>query len=717
MRIRGASVLLAFAAATALAQAQEYVISTYAGGVPPPTPAAAINMSIGPAQTIASDAAGNTYFVSLNCIFRLDQAGTVTRIAGTSRPGYSGDGGLATSAQLRLENTPIGFVGFLPPGLAVDRRGNIFVADNGNVRIRKISADGVVTTVAGNGNAGFSGDGGLATDAQISSVFGLAVDPSGNLWISDCFNNRIRQVTTDGVITTVAGDGSCGFSGDGGAAAAARLCGPTGMAIDRAGNLVVVDTGNNRIRKISPDGSIATVAGMGPEFDITTTNFSAIPCVPGNDGGPATSAGLCMPTNVAVEGAGSLFIADGVFNAVFELDGISGQAVRKVSAGGIITTVTGQGCAGNLFFSDSCYDGTTAARTLLQGPLGLAVDASDNRLLVVAGYSYRIRKLSSDGTFATVAGDGTPHLYSGDGGPAVSAQLSGPQGLAIDDVGNLFIADYANDRIRKVSPDGIITTVGGVGTWGSFGDGGQATRAQLAPANVAIDRAGNLFFFDVPNRSIRRVSPAGIITTIATVGGNNLYVAVDGAGNLFMACPADTLHSICKLSPDGDLRTAAAGLTSPLGIAVDSAGNLFIADTGANRIRKVTPDGIMTVVAGNGSRGYSGDGGPATEAQLSAPEVVAVDDAGNVFIGDYTSARIRRVSPDGIITTVAGNGTKGYSGDDGPATAASIVTPSGIAVDGAGNVYFAGAGAIRVLRPVMHMPCCRARRSAPSPTK
>jgi sugar lactone lactonase YvrE len=539
--------------------------------------------------------------------------------------------------------------------------------------------------------SGFSGDGGLAGSAQVSFVLGLAVDTAGNLWVGDSGNNRIRQITADGIITTVAGDGSCGFSGDGRPAATAQLCGPAGMAIDRAGNLFVTDTGNNRIRKISPDRKIATVAGIGPETGIASS-FSAVPA--SGDGGPATSAGVWLPSNVAVDGAGNLFIADTTYTA----DGTyQGQVVRKVSADGVITTVTGQGCPEAVLVTDLCYDGTTAAKTWLPGPLALAVDSADNRLLI-AGSGNRIRKLLSDGTLATVAGDGTTHLYSGDGGPATSAQLCA-QGVAVDGTGNLFIADYCNDRIRKVTRDGIITTVAGNGTWGSSGDGGAATSAQVVPFGVAADGAGNLFVFDVSNQSIRKISPDGIITTVITVGGNNEYVAVDSAGDLFIACPANTVHAICEVSPDGTIRTVTAQLAYPLGVAVSGAGNLFVADAGSNRIRKVAPDGTITTIAGNGTKGFSGDGGPATEAQLE-PQGVAVDGTGNLFIADFVNNRIRKVSPDGIITTIAGDGSPGYSGDGGAATDASIGAPFSVAADSAGNVYFTTNNAIRVLRPV-----------------
>ena len=207
------------------AQNQGDKIFTFAGGAPPATPVPGVAMAIGSVQSVAADAMGNTYFVTFHCVFKLDQNGVVTLIAGNGRAGYSGDGGPATSAQLQLQSVALGSVwvggGALPPGIAVDTGGNVYVADNGNYRVRRISPNGVITTVAGNGTPGFSGDGGPATSAQLSPVFGLAIDVWGNLLIADSGANRIRQVTPDGSIATVAGAGDCGFSGDGGPATAA----------------------------------------------------------------------------------------------------------------------------------------------------------------------------------------------------------------------------------------------------------------------------------------------------------------------------------------------------------------------------------------------------------------------------------------------------------------------------------------------------------------
>ena len=536
MNVKRVSILLCYAAS---AQAQGYVIDTFAGGAPPKTPVLGVDMAIGTfVQGVAADAMGNTYFIAFLCVFKMDQNGVVTRIAGNARPGYSGDGGPATSAQLMLDRFYIGDVGPLPPGIAVDGGGNVYVADNGNNRIRRISPDGIITTVAGNGTYGFSGDGGPATSAQLSSVAGMAVDVAGNLWFADSSANRIRQVSSNGIISTVAGTGVCGFSGDSGPAATSQICGPAGIAADTAGNLFIADCLNNRIRRVSHDGTITTVAIQ-----------------------------LSEPTDVAVDQAGNLFDADTYdgYNSLF-------QVVRKTSARGVTTIVAGFDCWAVFGADRPCApvpgDGTIATKTYLDGPIGLAVDNAGN--LLIADDRRLIRKVSSDGAITTVAGNGE-NAFSGDGGPATSAQLASPEGVAVDGAGNVFIADYANDRIRRVSADGIITTTAGSGTPGPYpgnsgfsGDGGPATSAQL---------------------------------------------------------------------------------TFPSGVAMDRAGNLLIADYGNNRIRKVTPDGIITTIAGDGTGGYSGDGGPATKASLWGSSL-AVDTAGNVYVADGGNAiRILRPVP------------------------------------------------------------------------
>ena len=325
-------------------------------------------------------------------------------------------------------------------------------------------------------------------------------------------------------------------------------------------------------------------------------------------------------------------------------------------AQGIITTVAGNGVGG---YSG---DGGPATAASLLVPKGVAVDAAGNLYIADTGNA-RIRKVAPGGTITTVAGNGVGG-YSGDGGPATAASLDRPPGVALDAAGNLYIADYWNNRIRKVAPGGTITTVAGNGVGGYSGDGGPATAASLAyPAGVVVDAAGNLYIADHDNARIRKVTPGGTITTVA---GNGVH----------------------GYSGDGGPATAAS-LSYPKGVAVDAAGNLYIADMYNYRIRKVTPAGVITTAAGNGVQGYSGDGGPATAASLNYQTGVAVDAAGNLYSAGWTDYRIRKVTPGGTISTVAGNGVQGYSGDGGPATAASLNWPYGVNVDAAGNLYIA----------------------------
>ncbi|MEK6590028.1 MAG: hypothetical protein AABZ11_05040, partial [Nitrospinota bacterium] len=332
----------------------------------------------------------------------------------------------------------------------------------------------------------------------------------------------------------------------------------------------------------------------------------------------------------------------------------SGERRSSKDINNKITTIAGNGTAG---YSGDRLPATSA---LLKYPSRVVVDAQGNLFFSDTG-NYRIRKIGMDRTISTIAGNGFQG-YSGDDGKAINVKISWSHGLTIDGHGNLFIADMDNHRIRKVSSDGIITTIAGNGTGGYSGDGGGATNANLNyPNGIAIDKLGNLFIADSSNHRIRKVTPDGIITTIA---GNGT------AG----------------YSGDGGLANSAR-LNYPNEVIIDGLGNLFIADTSNHRIRKVSPDGIITTVAGNGSAGYGGDGGLAINASLNYPRGITIDSYDNLFIADTSNHRIRKVSPDGIITTIAGNGTAGYGGDGGQATSAKINSPYGVFVDGQGNLF------------------------------
>jgi uncharacterized protein (TIGR03437 family) len=587
-----------------------------------------------------------------------------------------------------------------PQGVALDASGNLYIADNTNHRIRKVS-NGVITTVDGNGTAGFSGDNGAATAAELNDPIGIAVDSSGNLYIADSGNNRIRKVT-NGTITTLAGNGTAGFSGDnsGNGATNAELKDPVGVAVDSSGNVYVADYGNNRIRKIS-NGVISTIAGNG------TAGFTG-------DNGQASTAGVYEPRGVAVDSAGNVYIADA-----------HNYRVRKVTVStGVITTVAGNGTAG------ATGDNGAATSAELRYPVSVSLDSAGNLYIADLGASV-IRKVTN-GTITTLAGNGAAG-FGGDGGPATSALLDQPNGISLDSTGNLYIADYLNARIREIA-NGVISTVAGDSIFGFAGDNGVPLSAELDdPVGVAVDSSGNVYISDEANSRIRKVSN-GVITTIAGNGtagyvdnvaatsaelNDPLGIAVDSGGNVYIADRGNnrvrkvsggiiiTVAGTGTQGSGGDNGPAAsANLNIPGAVAVDAAGNLYISESGGNRIRKVAAGGTITTIAGTGKAGYSGDNGPATSAQLNDPIGIAVDAAGNLYVADHNNYVIRKIA-NGVITTIAGSNVLGFSGDGGPATAAQLDNPYGIAAASNGNVYFSDAAnnRIRLLTPVAGSAC------------
>ncbi len=605
-------------------------------------------------------------------------SGLETVAAGNGTPGFTGDGGPAIKAQLQptfgggvavdsagnlyiadWENSRIRKVDsagvittiydqlFYPEAVAVDASDNLFIADTANNRILKRTPEGIVTTVAGGqlcqGSRLACGDGGPATAAGLRTPSGVAVDASGNLYIADRGDERIRKVDRSGIITTVAGNGKCGFdtsvcfSGDGGPAVLAQLSAPSGVTVDGAGNLYIADSFNNRIRKVDSSGIITTVVGSGP----TGYGVGGF----GGDGGRATAANLYFPYSVALDGAGNIFISDE-----------GNYRIRKVDSLGIITTAGGNGTYG------WGGDGRQATNAELDFCEGVFPAANGNVYIADTGNN-RLRVVNSAGIITTAAGTGE-FGFSGDGGPATAATFESVISVAADSLGNVFITDSGNNRIRKIDTSGIINTVAGDGTAGSGGDGGPAILAQLNfPRGVTVDESGNLFITDTLNHRIRKVDSFGIITTVA---GNG----------------------IPGFSGDGGPATSAQ-LSGPTNVILDTSGNLYIADSSNFRIRKVDSSGIITTVAGNGIQGYSGDGGPAILAEFNYPTDVAVDKAGNLFVADDGSNNLRRINTSGIISTIAGDGTAGFGGDGGPAKLAKFNRPIGLELDESGNIYIA----------------------------
>jgi uncharacterized protein (TIGR03437 family) len=588
---------------------------------------------------VAVDASGNVYFGSLHSVFKVTPAGALSRIAGTGRAGNTGDGGAATSAQLDF-----------PDGIAVDAAGNVYVADRNSHVVRKISG-GNISTVAGNGTAGYTGDGGAATSAQLNAPTGIAVDGAGNLYLGDTGNNVVRKIVPGGAISTFAGSGNQGYSGDGGAALNASLNQPQGEAWDQAGNLYFADTGNHRVRRVAPNGVITTVAGNGlANYSGDNVGGTGVVSSSG-DNGPATASSVVLPTDVAVDRAGNLYVTD-----------FGNSKVRIVSGAGVITTLIGNADGVPL------EDGQAAASIRLSGPTGVAVDAAGTVYFtegsVGAGAGlvkgdYRVWKVAG-GLFSSAAGTGLMS-YSGDGGAASTAQFNTPSNIAMDAAGNLYIADALNNRIRKMTPAGSMSTVAGTGIAGFSGDGKAALTAQLdGPRGVAVD-GSTIYIADTNNNRVRVVNPDGTIYTLAGNGNAGFF-------------------------GDGDLAIKAA-LHAPQAVAVDHAGGFYIADTLDHRVRKVTQDNQITTIAGNGVVGFSGDGGPGNQAALNFPVALALDAAGNVYIADQANGRIRMVGQNGVISTVAGNGNT----PDSP-----LYNPSGVAVDAQGNIDIADSGHNRI---------------------
>ena len=704
---------------------------------------AAISAALRQPSGVAVDNAGNLYIADFyNGIVRKVAAGTgiITTVAGNGTPGYAEDGGPATNAELNQ-----------PYGLAVDSAGNLYIADFGNQRIRKVAANtGVITTVAGNGGVGNSGYGGPATSAELFGPYGVAVDSAGNLYIADTFNWIVLKVAAGtGILTAVAGNGTEDYSGDGGPATSAELNQPFGVAVDNKGNLYIADSYNQRIREVAAStGTITTVAGNGTQgysgdggpatgaelnypdgitvdgtgnlyisdsnnqvIRMVAAGTGTITTVAGNgtqgysgDGGPATSAQLSSPFDAAIDLGGNLYIADTLNNRLRKVAVATGSTLFPTTAVGsaspqrtlllqlnaaqTITSITtaksqnGQQEYDVGIVTGCTVDGTTtnASGTICEVPLTFEPAYPGERggsLRVVAGtgtFSFGLVGLGTapqiaftPGTITTVAGNGTPG-YSGDGGAATNAELNGPAVVAVDSAGNLFIVEINNNTVRKVAAGtGIITTVAGTGEDDYSGDGGPATSAELDyPTGVDVDNQDNLYIADTFNNRIRKVD--GNTGTITTVAG----------------------YGVLGYTGDGGPATSAE-LYTPTGVRVDNAGNLYIADSGNHVIRKVAAGtGTITTIAGTGTKGYSGDGGPATNAELHYPNAVDLDSAGNLYIADTQNHRIREVAAStGTITTVAGDGTPGYTGDGGPATSAELYSPYLVWLDSADNLYIA----------------------------
>jgi sugar lactone lactonase YvrE len=618
---------------------------------------------------VVQDSSGNVY-ISDDFAHRIRKitmpAGTISTFSGTGISGFSGDGGLAQFATISY-----------PRGMVFDASGNLLFVDGGNNRIRKIDPSGIISTIAGDGTAGYSGDNGQALLATLNSPYGLTLDSAGNMFFTDLGNAAVRKVDTSGIITTVAGDGIAGYSGDGGPATSAMLNDPRGLSIDLHGTLYLADTSNHVVRKVDTAGIITTFAGTGSQ------GFSG-------DGGPATLASIGNPRDVLALRT-QLLISNGGQAHIREVD-FATDTINSFA--GLAAGFNGDG---PLLATD--FDRLT----------GLFL-ANNGNLLVVDSANERIRQLSRTVT-STLAGG---HL--GDGGRATQASFQDAENMTFDSAGNYYIADFGGNRIRKVDTVGNISTVAGNGFSGYSGDGGPATQAEIyLPLGVAVDPSANIFISDTSNAVIRKVDTAGIITTFAINPNFSdlLSMAVDLVGNLYVA--DDGVCAVWKITPSGrvsvfagvlnncsyngdGIRANTAFLNVPFGVAVDSTGNVYIGDTGNNRVRKVSRSGFITTIAGNGTCGFSGDGGLGTLAMICSPQGVAVDSASNAYFADNLNFRVRKITSSGIITTVAGSGNGGYNGENLPAASTNMDGPVAVGVGSNGNVYYVDDGQNRVRR-------------------
>ncbi len=601
---------------------------------------------------VATDALGNLFVADMsnNRIAKIDPNGNVTNVAGDGTAGFL-DGDAATAR----------FWG--PQSVAVDGQGNIVVADTTNLRIRRIDTQGHVTTLAGNGTLGFV-DGSGAT-AQFRQPIGVAFDLAGNVLVADETNNRIRKIDANGNVSTFAGNGTGSFAD--GPAENAEFYLPSGVVVDGQGNVFVADQGNSRVRKIDAQGNVTTVAGNGHVGHMDGT------------GGPNGTAEFDTPLGVTLDNQGNIFVAD-------KLD----ESVRKIDPNGNVTSWAGWGSpsatgaaiflyptsvvfsalTNEVFVADSGHNCIRRVEanlnvSIVSGgaaefelPWGVAID-SQGSLFVADTNNNRIRKIDTNGNVSTFAGNGNAGFMDGTGGPNGAAEFNHPAGIVLDSQGNFIVADQLNHRIRKVAPNGMVSTIAGNGT-ASFADGSggaQGTAEFNGPYGLALDAQGNIIVADSGNNRIRKVDTSGNVTTVAGNGTENL---LDGTGGA-----------------DG---TAEFG--APHGVAVGHQGDIFVADYFNSVVRKIDSSGNVTTIAGSS---YGNLDGPALQAEFMNPESVAADADGNLIISDSDGNYIRKLDTQGNVTTLAGNGRyESYA--DGPASSASFSKPAGLAFDAEGNI-------------------------------
>ncbi|HEY0633841.1 MAG TPA: NHL repeat-containing protein [Gammaproteobacteria bacterium] len=657
-----------------------------------------------------------------NVIRKITPAGVVTTLAGSGLEGFAD--GTGPEAQFNFVQD-----GMTLAGVAVDGAGNLYVADNGNHAIRKITPNGVVTTLAGSGMAGHTDATGSA--AQFNSPRGIAVDGAGNVYVGDTLNHVIRKISSTGVVTTLAG--TVGVNGYvDGTGTAAQFAFPKGVALDADGNLYVADT--VKIRKITPAGVVTTLAGVNTLDYLDATGAAARFVSPqgiavdgtgnvyvtehvsslhpamgvrmispagvvstlagpghGFADGPATQAEFYYPQGLAVSAAGDIYVADGINDRIRTISAkpygytIGGRVVGLTQGSGLVLQNNGGETltvndSGQFTFATPASDLSGAPSydvAVLTQPAGKSCTVSNGSGGFVAGDVLNIKVNCAE--VSTVAGSGFAGWF--DSSDALTAQFDDPSGVAVDTDGNLYVADIDQHLIRKITAAGVVSTLAGGGEYGYFdGVGTAALFGFSGPTGLAVDASGNVYVGDTGNNVIRKITAAGVVTTLA--GGGPMYVTfADGTGT-------------------------AARFDSPRGVALDSTGEiLYVADDGNHAIRKVTTaGGVVTTLAGGGGDGLAGYvNATGAAARFTRPKGVAVDASGNVFVADTDNASVRKITPAGVVSTVAGIGITAnlfyLNYRDSTGSGATFFGPSSIAVDSSGNLYVNDVSAIRTIDP------------------
>ncbi len=651
---------------------------------------------------------------------------TINTIAGTSVP----DGSPGPETQL-----------YGVGAVAADSNGNVYVVELQGARVRKVAPDGTTTIFAGTGVSGYPVAGQPATQTMLSKPEGVAVDAQGNVYISDSGALKIFKVGSDGILNNFAGSGGFGNEGDGGPAFNATLRFNGQLAVGPDGSVYVSIRIDSLVRRITPDGNIETVAGSGSQ------GFSG-------DGGPAKQAQLYDPAGLAVDAEGNLYIAEPANNRIRMVDP-SGM-IQTVAGGG--TTYTDEGPAlqvllhgpsgvawdgAGLYISNSYlntldrledgnitqiagipgqpgFNGDTkpAAAAQFNQPGALAMGVSGDLLVVDAGNS-RIRKIAASTIVSTIAGTGNS---TGDGGPAVDAHIYTPAGLAVGDSGQIIITGGDDARIRAVSYDGIIGPFAGTGISGTPQEGGVASEQRISFISAAdLDAQGNVYFPDLNARTIYRVGHDGKITRFL----ENLRadrIAIDRDHGVMYPVSRYGTYQIFRVDlatknvapyagtgVNGFSGDGGPAIDAELGaiydIALDRSGNLYLLDFTNRRVRKVDVEtGIIHTIAGNGDYGAGGDGGPALEAQFGSVTGIAAAADGTVYVSDAANHSVRMISTDGMVYRVVGTGQGGFGGDGGPSTQATLNGPTGVAIDPQGNLYISDTNNQRVRKLTIGLP-------------